>query len=380
MAPWGSWYVIRDRIVFWQVRPSPHQAPFVRALAEALPKRNTVAVFQQPLNPHRLAMGWHQPDYGNATVIVDPDSETVERLVADNQEKSVHIFSSMSSNASINKILQRCVETTSLIGILSEGRDPRGVRGFLRRVHSVFHERSYLRHIDFVLAIGHVGESWFGTCGYAQKLIFPFGYVVEKPPATNVFSREKKMVVLTFVGQIIRRKRVDLLLHALALVTPQNWTLQIVGDGGERPNIERLTKKLNLSGNVSFLGVIDNSEVREILSKSDVLVLPSRFDGWGAVANESLMCGTPVICSDYCGVASLLADDIGAVFNHGSVRSLANKLEEWIKKGCLDATRRERIRNWSGCIEGPTMARYVLDVIRFVEEETGDRPRPPWTR
>jgi len=325
-------------------------------------------------------MGWHQPDYGNATVIIEPDSETVERLVTNGQEKSVHIFSSMSSNVSISKILHRCLGTSSLIGILSEGRDSRGVRGILRRVHSVFHEQRHRKQIGFVLAMGHVGVRWFRMCGYAPELIFPFGYAVEKTPTIQSDRPVKSKVILTFVGQINRGKRVDLLLQALATVASRDWILQIVGDGPERPNIESLAKKFRLSGNVSFFGIVDNARVGEILAQSDVLVLPSRFDGWGAVANESLMAGTPVICSDQCGAADLLQDDfLGAVFECGSVKSLARVLEVWIDKGPLNITHRERIQIWSRCIEGPSMARYVLDVIESVQGKTGDRPDPPWT-
>ena len=42
------------------------------------------------------------------------------------------------------------------------------------------------------------------------------------------------------------------------------------------------------------------------MAAADVLVLPSRFDGWGAVVNEALMVGTPVICSDRCGASDVI--------------------------------------------------------------------------
>ena len=126
------------------------------------------------------------------------------------------------------------------------------------------------------------------------------------------------------MGRIVRLKRVDILLSALATVTPRNWVLQIVGNGEEKSKLQDLAKSLCLSENVVFTGVLDNSRVRKTLAQSDVLILPSDFDGWGAVVNESLLSGTPVICSDYCGAADLIRDDtLGALFECNSVKSLA---------------------------------------------------------
>ncbi len=96
-----------NRVVFWQVNPSPHQAPFIRALADILPAGHTTAVFQSGLKQQRIALGWHEPDFGNTTVIVDPDNEIVEDLVSADRERSVHIFSSISHNNRIHGIFRR---------------------------------------------------------------------------------------------------------------------------------------------------------------------------------------------------------------------------------------------------------------------------------
>jgi hypothetical protein len=58
-----------------------------------------------------------------------------------------------------------------------------------------------------------------------------------------------------------------------------------------------------------------STEVPRAMAQADCLVLPSIHDGWGAVASESLMVGTPVVCSDACGVAGVVqASGVGGVF------------------------------------------------------------------
>ena len=61
---------------------------------------------------------------------------------------------------------------------------------------------------------------------------------------------------------------------------------------------------------------MSNEQVRQELLKSDVLILPSKFDGWGCVVNEALQCGLRVIVSDACGAHSLIQEnhDLGEVF------------------------------------------------------------------
>lgn len=57
------------------------------------------------------------------------------------------------------------------------------------------------------------------------------------------------------------------------------------------------------------------NKVHQMMHRFDVLVLPSRYDGWGAVINEALQRGLYVICSNRCGAKALVVNDkIGKVF------------------------------------------------------------------
>jgi len=306
-----------------------------------------------------------------------PDS--LDNLIGVEQDRTVHVFSSVVSDWMLRELLTRCLRTNALVGIASEGRDWRGWKGRLRQAHSLFHERACRSRVDFVLAIGRVAIKWFIKCGYDAAKLFPFCYAVEKRVDELPERSDSSGVNLSFVGQLIERKRVGLLVESLHRAQCRNWSLSIIGDGKEKPTLEELVCRLKLNEYVHFMGVLDNRSTRRQLAASDVLILPSRWDGWGAVVNEALMSGVPVICSDYCGSADLIQNGFnGEVFRCDSVASLREALQKWISKGQLDNSKREQIQSWSQCIEGEAVARYFLDIIGYLENGAGQRPKAPW--
>ncbi|MGA2227995.1 MAG: glycosyltransferase [Syntrophobacteraceae bacterium] len=367
-----------SRIVFWQEMPSPHQAPWIRALASLLPDRQVIGVFQKDVAPFRLAMGWSQPDYGQAQVFISPGRSTIEALLHSDCERTVHVFSGIVHNSVLDAAFRQVLSSRARVGILSEGRDWRGAKGMLRQAHSFFHERSYRRRVDFILALGRVGTRWFTKCGYDPAKLFPFCYVVEDHRGTDNQSHTKG-VSITSVGRLISLKRIDLLLKAVAKVSSPEWTLKIIGEGEQHPFLEEMAERFRLQKKVVFRGSMPNLQVRQELALADIFVFTSRADGWGAVVNEALMSGVPVICSDYCGAADLIHSGFnGELFRCDSLESLTDTLQKWISKGPLSDAKREEIRSWSRCIEGEAVARYFLEIIGYFENGGGRRPRAPW--
>jgi glycosyltransferase involved in cell wall biosynthesis len=185
-------------------------------------------------------------------------------------------------------------------------------------------------------------------------------------------------VTMGFVGSLIPRKGGDLLLRALAALPDRNWRLIIIGDGESRYDWERLAARGRIADRVTFTGVLPNAEAKAILGRLDLFVLPSRFDGWGVVVNEALMQGVPVLCSDRCGARDLLSESWrGEVFKADSVETLRDVLSKWILRGKRTPELTARIKNWSRCIEGESVADYFTKVLGHVYNG-GPRPIAPW--
>ncbi|MCK4434108.1 glycosyltransferase family 4 protein [Candidatus Bathyarchaeota archaeon] len=97
-----------------------------------------------------------------------------------------------------------------------------------------------------------------------------------------------------YIGRLSPRKNVHLLLYALKkLKRKYKVGLVIAGSGSEMPHLRKLALKLNVNNNVSFLGWVNN--VIRVLDAIDVLVLPSKGEGFPFVVLEAFARGVPVV-------------------------------------------------------------------------------------
>lgn len=114
---------------------------------------------------------------------------------------------------------------------------------------------------------------------------------------------------LLFVGRIIRRKNVDLIIDVFeALKKEYNLKLTIVGDGPEKENLEKKSK------DVIFTGTVDNPEY--YYKEADVFVTPSKFgEGLQGTILEAMSSGLTVVASNTKINSELLSDGKGFVVN-----------------------------------------------------------------
>ena len=164
----------------------------------------------------------------------------------------------------------------------------------------------------------------------------------------------------------------DLLLNSLINIKV-NYCLNIIGKGVSENKLRQLCETTNLADKVNFLGNLENTIVQAHIRASDLLVLPSRWDGWGAVVSEALIQGTPVIATDKCGSSMLLQDYFkGEVVESESIFALEKAITTRIKNGKTTKEQRNKILEWSKCLHGDIAAQYMINCI------TGKKPKNPW--
>lgn len=96
----------------------------------------------------------------------------------------------------------------------------------------------------------------------------------------------------------------------------------LVGDGPERSECERLARELEVHKDVIFLGKQDG--LTEILSSSDIFLLPSQSESFGLSALEAMACGVPVISSSVGGLPELVRhNETGFIAEFGDVQRMA---------------------------------------------------------
>jgi N-acetyl-alpha-D-glucosaminyl L-malate synthase BshA len=98
--------------------------------------------------------------------------------------------------------------------------------------------------------------------------------------------------------------------------------LILVGDGPDRSECERLSRQLDLCDNVKFLGKQDG--LVEILSSSDLFLIPSQSESFGLAALEAMACGLPVISSSVGGLPELVRhNETGFIAEIGDIDRMA---------------------------------------------------------
>jgi glycosyltransferase involved in cell wall biosynthesis len=172
---------------------------------------------------------------------------------------------------------------------------------------------------------------------------------------------------------------VDLLLEAVGGLRSSELQLVVIGGGGLEENLKIQAQTISAATTILWRGVVPQIEIREEMKKLDVLVLPSDYDGWGAVVSEAMTVGVPVICSDACGSsAAVRKAPYGAVFERGSVASLQSKLAQMIARGPLEMEARTELAAWARCLNASSGARYLERIVHHLSEPSSQRPAIPW--
>ena len=159
----------------------------------------------------------------------------------------------------------------------------------------------------------------------------------QKKFADNLFTKHKlnSKTVLLFYGQLIERKRPDLLIAAAAKLQKKHTDLAvlIVGSG---PLENKLHEQLKVQ-RLTTAAIISNpgdEYMPGILAKAHVFVLPSDEEVWGLVVNQAMAAGTPVVASNKVGCVDdlIIPEFTGLTFSAGDVPSLAKQLQLLLSK------------------------------------------------
>ena len=145
---------------------------------------------------------------------------------------------------------------------------------------------------------------------------------------------KRKQNEVFFVGRLIYYKGLEVLLKAMKKVIEEipEAHLNIAGSGKLREELEKLTKKLKLEKNVSFLGRISNEEMKKRFNESTVFILPSihKSEAFGIVILEAMASGCPVITTDISGTV-YAAGKAGIIVKNKSIEELAKAIIKVLK-------------------------------------------------
>jgi len=166
---------------------------------------------------------------------------------------------------------------------------------------------------------------------------------------------EEKTTIL-YVGRLGARKGLDLALQALSQVDQPDIEFLIAGTGRHKSHLQRLVIELELDDTVQFLGRVPDVQLPALYSSADVLILPSRYEGFGLVVLEAMACGTPVIGSDAGGIPTAVGGEEAGMIVQRTVDDVAQSIFYFAESSNMNEIRnaameRARSMSWDGVCE-----------------------------
>jgi glycosyltransferase involved in cell wall biosynthesis len=150
----------------------------------------------------------------------------------------------------------------------------------------------------------------------------------ERTPA----SRPTRGICFAYAGRLVSEKGLETLIDAATLLrrTTSDFSLKFIGDGPERPILEKRVASQNLTSHVVFTGFLAGHKLRHTLENVTAIVMPSRWEETaGLSAIEQMMRGRLVICSDIGGLGEVV-DGVGLKFPAGDAATLAKLMQQII--------------------------------------------------
>ena len=189
-------------------------------------------------------------------------------------------------------------------------------------------KRIYLSRCKAVIASGSPHQELVQKLGFKGNIrisegvgIIPQQHTCKRPTARAFCGK------FLFVGRLSAEKNLLLLVQAMAYL-PQ-FTLTVVGQG-----VQESLLKQHANKNIEFISHIPNSEITNLYSQHDCLILPSLQEPWGLVVEEAIHCGLPVIVSNRvgCHIDLVQKFHLGAVFDPFNVTSLVQAMNVMQRK------------------------------------------------
>ena len=356
----------KRKIIFLTYIPSPYRVDFFNELSKIY--QLNVVYYNNPTNN----LGWVNNDkkhnYYKYTLFKKSKLKGFLKLfnILYNNRNEIIVIGGYAKMVEIVAILYLRLLNIDFI-LNSDG-------GFITDINrpKKFLKKALINSAKYWLSSGSNTTTTLEFYGADSSRIFEYHFtsvfddeVLKTPLSINILDKLKNELnlnsnahYLVFVGQLIERKGIDILIRALELMRNNGFELLIIGEGDEKGSLEEYSENAGLAGKVHFLGKRNKNEILDYLSVSDIFVFPSREDIWGLVLNEAIGRGLVLVSTNKVGASySLIENGInGFIFENEDYMNLANILDK-LSDMNLEPLKERSLR----IAENFTIERMVLD-------------------
>lgn len=178
---------------------------------------------------------------------------------------------------------------------------------------------------------------------------------------------------LVTVNYLHPRKRIDLVVRALAMLPPAlaDTTLEIVGDGPERPALESLARRLGVDARVAFAGFVPEERLPVHYRRAECYVHAAREESFGLSVIEAAYCGLPVVAVAEGGVVDNVEDGETGMLVEATPGALAAGIAAVLERPDRGRSLGARGRQW---VDGRYhWERGVQDLLQAIQEAQAAR-------
>lgn len=157
----------------------------------------------------------------------------------------------------------------------------------------------------------------------------------------EVLHQKNDSFTLGIVSRLSFEKGIDIMISALPMIIQSypDIKLLIVGDGREKNELLKLAQKLDVAHAITWAGLQPRDKLIDYYSQMDLVVIPSRFEGFGLTAIEAMNFGVPVVASAVDGLKEVIEDgESGMLFPVEDSETLSSTILKLMKDDTLRKT------------------------------------------
>jgi glycosyltransferase involved in cell wall biosynthesis len=384
-------------IFIWQSSIEHHEYYTWLALHARMQENESVTfVLGQLENDIRKAQGWNAVDLTKLNVIFLPSKKLWAdgtKLINENAD-AIHVFLGFRGTKKgynffplILYALTRKIKATVInepysirpVGYFNDDHPMLAyisvwIRPILYRGMALFINLFSKSEKPCIFPISMIAKEQFRKSGFDAASMFPFGWFVPDLNRRPAPPKKDMALRVLYVGAMNQTKGADILISAVKLIRSQGYkvTLDLYGSGDPQ-------KYADLGPWLCHHGLIPFEMVQPTMQKYDLLITPSRHDGWGVVVNEALLQGVPVIASSRVGAKVMIeASGAGLVFESENVNDLVEKIKMVMLNPVLLDEMKRKASQVGPRILPEKGAQYFLDVLKYYFYKIGARPSAIW--
>jgi glycosyltransferase involved in cell wall biosynthesis len=192
--------------------------------------------------------------------------------------------------------------------------------------------------------LARMSQMQIHTGGYFARRVIKWGAPPDKvvtihngfdphafKPSVATSDRIGERTILFTARRLVEKNGLEYIISAMPdIVAHHEAELVIAGDGPHKQHLQNLVAHYNLQNDVSFIGAVPHSKLPQLISASDIVVIPSLMEASSLFLIESMACKRPVVATNVGGIPEILNEGCGVLVSPRDPLALSQAINQLI--------------------------------------------------